>query len=214
VPGSGRARAIRPAHRSHDEPDSGLRCVGYHRHVGDRSGPGIARGDAARLRGASAGLVSGSLSVAAHGWASGGAAPDGSAIMLLAAAAAITGALVADLAPLRSGRVGLVAALVAGQLLGHLGMSLGASHQQHENAHLTAGMLTGHLVAALFSAVIIRGAEFAYRVSTATLARIVVICTRPQPVADPAPLLSTHVDRAILRIFAANIASSRAPPLS
>jgi len=152
--------------------------------------------------------------VAAHGWASGGAVPDGSAIMLLAAAAAITGALVADLAPLRSGRVGLVAALVAGQLLGHLGMSLGASHQQHENAHLTAGMLAGHLVAALFSAVIIRGAEFAYRMSTATLARIVVICTRPQPVADPAPLLSTHVDRAILRIFAANIASSRAPPLS
>lgn len=183
--------------------------------VGDRSAPGFARGGAARLRGASASLVSGTLSVAAHGWASGGAAPDGSAITLLVATAAITGALVADLAPLRNGRVGLVAALVAGQLLGHLGMSLGSGpgHQHHDDEHLTAGMVAGHLVAALFAAVIIHCAEFAYRVSTATLARIVLSCVQRPPVADATPLLSAHVDRAILRIFVANIAWSRAPPL-
>ncbi|QIS15075.1 hypothetical protein [Nocardia arthritidis] len=172
------------------------------------------RGATARLRGAAAGTTSGAISVAAHGWASGGMAPDGTTFALLTAAAAVIGALVAGLAPLRDTSVGLVAALVGGQLLGHLTMGFSSGHMHHGDAQLTPAMLTAHLVAAVVAAVLIRGAEAAYRIGCAVLSRVLPLRYHPPAVIGPASLRSAHRDRVILRIFAAETLRTRGPPIS
>ncbi|WP_280405028.1 hypothetical protein, partial [Nocardia brasiliensis] len=123
----------------------------------DRAAAGQ-RSAVARVRGASAGATSGTISVAAHGWASGGMPPSGTTLTLLVGTAALIGALVAGLAPLRDTATGLVAALVAGQLLGHLTMGLGSGHLHHGDAQLTPAMLTAHILAAVAAAPRITGA--------------------------------------------------------
>ncbi|WP_433658301.1 hypothetical protein ACQPW1_40545 [Nocardia sp. CA-128927] len=172
------------------------------------------RGAVARVRGGSAGAISGTISVAAHGWASGGMSPDGTTLALLVAAAAVIGALVAGLAPLRDTSVGLITALVGGQLLGHLTMGFSSGHLHHGDAQLTPTMLAAHLLAAVAAAIVIRGAEAAYRTGTSVLFQV-LRPHRPAPVfADPAPLRTTHRDRVILRVFAAESLRTRGPPLA
>ncbi|MEU7139896.1 hypothetical protein ABZ942_10655 [Nocardia sp. NPDC046473] len=172
------------------------------------------RGAIARVRGGSAGAISGTISVAAHGWASGGMVPDGTTLALLVAAAAIIGALVAGLAPLRDTSVGLVTALVAGQLLGHLTMGFSSGHMHHGDAQLTPAMLSAHLIAAVAAAIVIRGAEAAYRAGTAVLFRVLRPRRSAPVLADPAPLRTSHRDRVILRLFAAESRRTRGPPLA
>ncbi|MGQ4614420.1 hypothetical protein [Nocardia sp. R7R-8] len=179
----------------------------------DRSAAGR-RGAVARVRGGSAGAISGAISVAAHGWASGGMLPDTTALALLAAASAVIGALVAGLAPLRETSSGLVAALVAGQLLGHLAMGITSGHLQHADAQLTPAMLAAHLCAAVVAAVVIRGAEAAYRIGTAVLHRVLPLRHTPPVVAKHVPLRTAHRDRVVLRVFAAEALRTRAPPLA
>ncbi|MFF0498809.1 hypothetical protein ACFYU5_20555 [Nocardia aobensis] len=169
------------------------------------------RAAVARLRGASAGSVSGALSIAAHGWAAGGMPVQSSTLMLLVAASTAVGALVAGLAPLRTTAVGLVTALWGGQLIGHLVMSADMA-QMHDMPLWTPAMLGAHLVGAVCAAVVILGAEAAYRIGTA-VARVL-----PVPVSLPAideSILprSVHRDRVILRIFPTETFRTRGPPL-
>ncbi|HLS77801.1 MAG TPA: hypothetical protein VK083_13525 [Nocardia sp.] len=165
----------------------------------------------ARLRGGSAGAVSGAVSIAAHGWAAGSPAPATSTLTLLAAASALVGALVTGLGPLRETTSGLVAALVAGQVLGHLTLGAGTGHAAHGGAGLSREMLAAHLVAALFAALVIRGAEAAYRIATSVLAG--VLPGRPPLISfEPAPLRTRYRERVVLRVLAARAARTRAPP--
>ncbi|WP_280511032.1 hypothetical protein, partial [Nocardia farcinica] len=176
----------------------------------DRS---AARGGAvARLRGGSAGAISATVSIAAHGWASAGAAPDSTTLALLTGAAAVVGALVAGLAPLRDTAAGLVAALVAGQLLGHLTLGAASGHLHHGDPQLSWRMLLAHLVAAVAAAIVIRGAEATYRIGTAVLARVLPRRPSPPVLDDDAPLRTRYRERLVLRVFAARALRTRAPP--
>ncbi|MBF6163411.1 hypothetical protein IU486_01310 [Streptomyces gardneri] len=193
-----------------------MQSVGYHQRVScefDRSAAGR-RGAVARVRGGSAGAISGAISVAAHGWASGGMLPDTTALALLGAASAVIGALVAGAAPLRDTSAGLVAALVAGQLLGHFTMGIGSGHLHHGDAQLTPAMITAHVFAACAAAIVIRGAEAAYRIGTAVLHRVLPVRHVPPVVVVRAPLRTTHRDRVVLRLFTTDGLRTRAPPLT
>lgn len=189
---------------------------GYHQRVSIEFGRAAAghRSAVARLRGGSAGAISGTVAIAAHGWVSGGAAPDSTTLALLTAASAVVGALVAGLAPLRDTAAGLVAALVGGQLLGHVAMGISSGHLHHGDAQLTPQMLTAHVLAALAAAVVIRGAEAAYRIATAVLARVLPVRHRAPMIPDPAPLRTVHRDRVVLRILAAETLRTRGPPVA
>ncbi|MFE7723429.1 hypothetical protein ACFU44_30870 [Nocardia rhizosphaerihabitans] len=171
------------------------------------------RATGARLRGACAGSMSGALSLAAHGLASGGALPGSTTVVLLAAVSAVVGALVAGIGPLRRGATGLAAVLLGGQLLGHTTMSW-SGHAHHGDDSLGLGMLTAHLVAAILAAVVIIGVQAAYRIGGAVLARILPLRYRSPRIPDPAPLRLVHRDRVILRIFAAHSLRTRGPPLA
>ncbi|MGW0179587.1 hypothetical protein [Nocardia sp. NPDC003345] len=176
------------------------------------SAPGAGHRDAARVRGAVAGLISGAVSVAAHGWAAPTAVPDSTAIMLLAAASAALGALVAGLRPLRTGAAGLPAALTAGQLLGHICLGWGSGHLHHGDLQLTPGMIAAHIVVAGVAALIVRGAEAAYRAAVAALARLLPVLTRLPIVAGPRLSRRTHRDRVVPRILVLGAVGTRGPP--
>ncbi|WP_280194847.1 hypothetical protein [Nocardia farcinica] len=122
------------------------------------------------------------------------------------------GALVAGLAPLRDTAAGLVAALVAGQLLGHLTLGAASGHLHHGDPQLSWRMLLAHLVAAVAAAIVIRGAEAAYRIGTAVLARVLPRRPSPPVLDDDAPLRTRYRERLVLRVFAARALRTRAPP--
>ncbi|WP_227983671.1 hypothetical protein [Nocardia spumae] len=170
------------------------------------------RAAVARLRGASAGSVSGALSIAAHGWAAGGMPVQSSTLMLLVAASTVVGALVAGVAPLRTTAVGLVTALWGGQLIGHLVMSAEMAHM-HDMPLWTPAMLCAHLIGAICAAVVILGAEAAYRIGTA-VARVLPIPVSGPASAEPPLPRSVHRDRVILRIFPVETSRTRGPPLT
>ncbi|MFE3697677.1 hypothetical protein ACFXO7_07360 [Nocardia tengchongensis] len=174
------------------------------------------RSDAAVLRGGGAGSVSGALAMAAHGWISGASPLESGPLTLLVAASAAVGAAVAGVHALRATALGLVVALTGGQLLGHFAMmwgSPGSMHHMHHSASMwSPAMLAAHIVAACAAAVVILGAEAAYRIGTMVLARVL-----PLPIALPVlsgpPLLPiAHRDLVVLRIFAADVFRTRGPP--
>ncbi len=140
--------------------------------------------------------------------------PDTTAVALLAAASAVIGALVASLAPLRETSSGLIAALVAGQLLGHFTMGISSGHLHHGDAQLTPAMLVAHLCAAFAAAIVIRGAETAYRIGTAVLRRVLPLRHTPPLVTERVALRTLHRDRVVLRVFAAEALRTRAPPFA
>lgn len=188
--------------------------LGYHQPViiefGRACAPSRARG--ARLRGAAAGSMSGAMALAAHGVASGGALPGSTTVTLLAAASAVVGALAAGFAPLRGGSAALVAALLGGQLLGHTTMSWTSGHSQHGDDALGLGMLSAHLIAALLAAVVIAGAEAAYRIGGAVVGRVLLLRQAPPTPGDLLSPMPVHRDRVILRILAATARFTRGPP--
>ncbi|WP_246023394.1 hypothetical protein [Nocardia yunnanensis] len=174
------------------------------------------RSDAAVLRGGAAGSVSGALAVAAHGWVSGAAPLESGTLTLLVVASAAVGALVSGVPALRTTTFGLTAALLGGQLLGHFSMMWGSPghsmHAMHHASLWSPAMLAVHTVAACAAAVVILGAEAAYRIATTVLAWAL-----PAPVALPAPagpprLPIAHRDRVVLRVFAADACHTRGPP--
>ncbi|MBF6174805.1 hypothetical protein [Nocardia blacklockiae] len=176
----------------------------------DAAAARLRRTAAARLRGASAGSVSGALSIAAHGWASGGMPVGTTTLALLVAACTVVGALVSG--PLPHGRGGLAVALVGGQVLGHAVLSFGMAGMSHGASMWTPGMLCAHVVAALGAALVIHAAEATYRIGTA-LSRVLPELLRSPAIAGPRPLRTTYRDRVILRVFAADVFRTRGPPL-
>ncbi|MFE3192437.1 hypothetical protein ACFXHA_25735 [Nocardia sp. NPDC059240] len=174
------------------------------------------RSDAAVLRGGAAGSLSGALAVAAHGWISGAAPLESGPLMLLIAASAAVGAAVAGVNSLRTTTLGLVTALLAGQLLGHFSMmwgSPGHSMDMHHHASMwSPAMLAAHLTAACGAAVVILGAEAAYRIGTTVLAWALPVPISLPAQVGPPRLPIEHRDRVVLRVFAADACHTRGPP--
>ncbi len=134
-------------------------------------------------------------------------------LLLLVVACAVVGALVTTLRPLRTTRTGLVTALIGGQLLGHTVMSLDMLDMSHPGSLWSPAMLAGHFAAACAASVVIHGAEAAYRILIAALSRALPVLVHPPATPPPSPLPTTHRDRVIHRIFAANLCRPRGPPL-
>ncbi|WP_433562618.1 hypothetical protein ACQP1O_34925 [Nocardia sp. CA-151230] len=174
------------------------------------------RSDAAVLRGGAAGSVSGALAVAAHGWISGAAPLESGPLTLLVAASATVGAVVASVHTLRTTALGLVVALLGGQLLGHFSMmwgSPGSMHHQHHNAAMwSPAMLAAHIVAACAAAAVILGAEAAYRIGTTVLSWALPLPISLPVLTGPPLLPIPHRDLVVLRIFAADVFRTRGPP--
>lgn len=135
-----------------------------------------------------------------------------STLMLLVAASTAVGALVAALAPLRTSTAGLVTALFGGQLLGHLVMSADMAHM-HDLPLWTPVMVGAHLAGAVAAAIVILGAEAAYRIATA-VARVLPVLVSTPAVPEPVLPHGAHRDRVILRIFPADTFRTRGPPLA
>lgn len=177
--------------------------------------PARSRGDAAVLRGGAAGSASGALAVAAHAWVSGATPLESGTLTLLVAAAAAVGALVASVNALRTTVAGLVAALIGGQLLGHFSMmwgSPGSGHHHHSASMWSPAMLATHIVAACAAAVVILGAEAAYRICTTALARALPAPVSLPVLTGPPRLPIPHRDLVVLRVFAADVFRTRGPP--
>ncbi|WP_327141688.1 hypothetical protein [Nocardia sp. NBC_01327] len=174
------------------------------------------RSDAALLRGGSAGSLSGAFAVAAHGWISGAAPLESSALTLLVAASAAVGALVAGIGALRTTWLGLVVALIGGQLLGHFSMMWGspgsAGHHHHHASMWSPAMLAAHFTAACVAAVVILGAEAAYRIAGTVLAWATPVLITLPVLSGPPALPIAHRDRVVLRILAADAFRTRGPP--
>ncbi|MEU1984990.1 hypothetical protein [Nocardia sp. NPDC019395] len=182
-------------------------------HIRFGSTPPVDHRDAARVRGAVAGLISGTVAVAAHGWAAPTAVPDSSSLMLLGATAAVLGALVAGLPPLRTGAAGLTAALAAGQIVGHICLGWGSGHLHHGDLQLTPAMIAAHLLAAWAAGLLVRGAETAYRAGVAALSRVIPLLL-PRLPATHGPVVPcfAYRARAIPRVAVAGPGGTRAPP--
>ncbi|GAB2508575.1 hypothetical protein [Nocardia heshunensis] len=180
------------------------------------------RSDAAVLRGGAAGSLSGALAVAAHGWISGAEPLASGPLMLLIAASAAVGAAVAGVKSLRTTTLGLVTALLAGQLLGHFSMMWGSpghrmsmpgdSMRMHHASMWSPAMLAAHLTAACVAAVVILGAEAAYRIGTTVLAWALPVPISLPAQVGPPRLPIEHRDRVVLRVFAADACHTRGPP--
>ncbi|WP_306455748.1 hypothetical protein, partial [Nocardia seriolae] len=191
---------------------------GYYQRVNIGSGRSTAhsRSDAAVLRGGAAGSVSGALAVAAHGWISGAAPLASGPLTLLVAASAAVGAVVASVRALRTTRLGLVVALIGGQLLGHFSMMWGSPgqsmHMHHHASMWSPAMLGAHIVAACAAAVFILGAETAYRVGTTVLSWALPVPISLPVLSGPPRLPIEHRARVVPRIFAADVSHTRGPP--
>ncbi|MFF3573484.1 hypothetical protein [Nocardia jiangxiensis] len=171
------------------------------------------RSAVARLRGGSAGAVSGALAIEAHGWAAGAMPLQSRTLLLLVAACAVVGALVTGLRSLHTTRTGLVTALIGGQLLGHAVMSLDMLDMPHPGSLWSPAMLIAHIAAACAASVVIHGAEAAYRILIAALSRALPLLVHPPAAAPPSPVPIAHRDHVIHRIFAADSCRTRGPPL-
>jgi hypothetical protein len=133
---------------------------------------GIARTDAARVRGVLVGAISGAVAVAAHGLG-GAMLPGGPAIVLLVLGSAAVGAASSSPAELQR-RLPVVALyLSAGQVLGHYLLVLAASHP-HGN-HWSVPMVAAHALAALGAAALICSAERLFGAIAAVLWHLVVV---------------------------------------
>lgn len=143
---------------------------------------GLARTDAARVRGVLVGAISGAVAVAAHGLG-GGMLPGGPAIVLLVLGSAVIGAAsvipVASLAPVSSPadlqrRLPVVALyLSAGQVLGHYLLVLASSHPH--GGHWSVPMVAAHALAALGAAALICSAERLFGAIAAVLWQLILV---------------------------------------
>ncbi|WP_420750977.1 hypothetical protein [Rhodococcus sp. O3] len=115
----------------------------------------------ARLRGGLTGAVSGAVSIAAHALGGGGT-PSQSAVALLIATTLAVGVVAAGT------RLPVAAVLVAGQVLGHLVLSLDTGH-----LHVPGpAMIAGHAVAIAVAALLVAAAERGCRFVLASLRRV------------------------------------------
>lgn len=165
----------------------------------------------ARVRGAAVGSISGAVGIAAHGIAGGGMPPSESAVVLLLAACAAVGAATASLRVHDRDSMVLIAALAAGQLIGHTTLGLASDHAH--GLGLTPPMVAAHLAAIAVSAVVVRGAERACLRALGALTRIVLAVLTLPPV-DIGTWAATPVYRAKLSLWllVSAAAGTRGPP--
>ncbi|WP_068274416.1 hypothetical protein [Aldersonia kunmingensis] len=169
------------------------------------------RSGATAVRGALAGACSGAVVVAAHGLG-GGAAPAGDTLVLLALAGAAVGAGVRTLptAPLQR-LAAMAAVLGAGQLAGHLALTVTADHVH--GFGVTPGMVSAHVVAALVCAALIGLAELGADRAVSALRRLVaVLCAIISP--DPERRTRHRFARpaATLPLLLSSATGTRGPP--
>jgi hypothetical protein len=165
---------------------------------------------AARLRGLAAGLLTATLAVAAHGIAGSGM-PTGASVVLLAVLAATVGALTANIGRTSDVRV-LLALLAAGQLAGHLMLSV-AGHSHGGPTSPAPVMLVAHASAVAVGAILIAAGDRLCR----TVSRAVQVTTRAvvPPVPGRPVVVTAGADQPLLSalLLAASV-SHRGPPAS
>lgn len=124
---------------------------------------------AARLRGGLVGACSGLTATVAH-TAAGGMAPTSSPLIVLVLLCAALGAAVGGLNPqTRSVKTGLlIAALGAGQLLGHFALAMAGGHH-HGPSLLSVPMAGMHVAAAVGLGLVIGVAEYLFVVGASVL---------------------------------------------
>ncbi len=171
--------------------------------------PAEPRTTAARLRGISAGLLTATLAVAAHG-AADSAAPSGSAVVLLAVLAATIGGLATTISRTADVRV-LLGLLAAGQLVGHLMLSA-AGHSHGGATSPAPAMLAAHALAVVVGAILIAAGDRLCR----AVSRVLKVATRAVVAPIPStPAVVTGADQPLRSalLLAASV-SHRGPPVS
>ncbi|QBJ95257.1 hypothetical protein ERC79_04275 [Rhodococcus sp. ABRD24] len=166
----------------------------------------------ARMRGMFVGSASGAVSIAAHGLGGGVSVPSEQAVVLLVAAGAVVGAVVASLRTLHHPLLFLCGVLAVGQGMGHLTLTAASDHVH--GLHLTPQMLAAHTAATVLGALLIRGAERALLTALAAVARVVVTVLSAPPVPDVrrwSPTAVRRVDPTTSRVARA-AGGTRGPP--
>lgn len=169
------------------------------------------------MRGTCVGALSGAVAIAAHGLANPGMAgmapaPSVSGILLLIAACAVVGSLVASVRAPRNEWLLLAATLSAGQAVGHLMLSMHSMHPSEPA--ISAGMLAAHAGAVVASAALIRAAELAYLAAVTVWERMRPPVGAPQPSpARPAQPIENVRATAARQLLLACAGGTRGPPL-
>ena len=167
----------------------------------------------ARVRGTLVGAISGAISIFAHGLGgSAMAVPSTSSILLLVAACAVVGSVVASVRAPRHEWLLLLATLSAGQAVGHVMMSLQPMHSHSSSVGF--GMLAAHAGAVVVAAALIRAAELAYLIAAAVWERTCPPAGSPEPF-EAHPLVSIPIVRAATArgLLRASAGGTRGPPL-
>ncbi|CAN5378531.1 hypothetical protein BH09ACT8_BH09ACT8_06070 [soil metagenome] len=163
--------------------------------------------EVARLRGVTAGLFTGALAMAAHGFAD-AMVPSGGTVALLSVVSVAFGAGVARCQRTTQTWV-LMGVLAIGQLIGHLTLSAGGAMP---GDHTSPLMLTAHLAAVLTGAVLVTSCERFYTALSSAIRRY-RSATSPLASAGTQPMWSRiEPPTQRVRLMAASI-SHRGPPL-
>ncbi|MCJ0894295.1 hypothetical protein [Rhodococcus sp. ARC_M5] len=165
---------------------------------------------AAPLRGGAVGIVTATLAVAAHGMAGGGWA-DGSALALLIVVSIGVGAMTA--LPERS-TVLLLPALMAGQLLAHIALSLGAAEMHHHPLLPSTAMIAFHAAASVIAGLMIAAAERLYGPITSIVRAVLALLT---PLPDGSAVGRVSMSVAVPSVDGTAldwVISRRGPPVS
>lgn len=177
---------------------------------------------AAPLRGGAVGIVTAALAVAAHGMA-GGEWPDGSALALLIVVGIGIGAMTA--LPRRS-TVLLLPALLTGQLVAHIALSLGGTAEPHLmvvpqapllHAHSllpSTAMIAFHAAASVVAGLTIAAAERLYGPITSIVRAVLALLT---PLPDGSAVGRVSMSVAVPSVDGAAldwVISRRGPPVS
>jgi hypothetical protein len=157
-----------------------------------------------------AGLLTAALAVAAHGAASSDA-PTGGAVVLLAVLAATVGGLAATIARTADVRV-LVALLTAGQLVGHVMLSV-AGHSHGAAASPAPAMVVAHAMAVGAGAMLIAAGDRLCRAVSRTVEVAVRAVVAPIP--DRPVVVTAGADQPLRSalLLSASV-SHRGPPVS
>jgi hypothetical protein len=157
-----------------------------------------------------AGLLTAALAVAAHGAASSDA-PTGGAVVLLAVLAATVGGLAATIARTADVRV-LLALLTAGQLVGHVMLSV-AGHSHGAAASPAPAMVVAHAVAVGAGAMLIAAGDRLCRAVSRTVEVAVRAVVAPIP--DRPVVVTAGADQPLRSalLLSASV-SHRGPPVS
>jgi hypothetical protein len=164
---------------------------------------------AARIRGLSCGLLTGTLAVAAHG-AGSGTPPTGASAAQLAVLAATVGAVAAVLP--RAGEIRVLIGLLAvGQLLGHLMFAAGHDHA-HGAAQPAWVMLAAHVTAVGVGAVLIATGERLCRAASRVVRAVVRAAHPPVAATTVAAVRRAEQPLRSALLLAASV-SHRGPPV-